>query len=301
LPQLYPNGDGTDLTTPSTNHQPISTMNINDLNQLCNDLLEAYLTDKSSDECIAIALRYHIEPGSKIWDKATNRAIGWLEGEGDFEHLSEANRDRLFHKSLAREGGILGVNYSKTADGYLISRDLLDRMGAKLPAGKFDRMKELGMIRNVEAPDPYRQLDEHLGVPFFDNLLAAIVSRVKGYSDVEAIFYIGVIFQGFIEAHPWGGDLLGRILTQLGDRRLAIWNERANDTEPEDPDGLSSNAWADMLIAMGLGDAVKERNFGDHVGTGITIDGIAALDKVWRGSDMRPAVLAAKLRAASKR
>jgi hypothetical protein len=275
-------------------------MNINDLDQLCNDLLEAFITDKSHDECIAIALRYSVEPGSGIWSKATNRAIGWLEGKGDIEHLSEANRERIFHKTISREGGILGVNYSKTADGYLISRDLLDRMGAKLPAGEFDRMKEMGMIKNVPTPDPYKQLCEHLGVPFFDNLLTVIVARVEGYSDAEARFYIGVIFQGFVAAHPWGEDLIVRILNRLGARGRALLGD-LNDPEPEDPDRLSSDAWADMLTAMGLGDAVKERDFGDRVGTGITIDGIAALDKVWRGSDMRPAVLAAKLRAASKR
>lgn len=276
-------------------------MNNNDLNNLCNDILEAYLTDKSSDECIAIALRYGVEPGSKIWNKATERAIGWLEGNGDVEHLSEANRDRLFHKSLAREGGILGVNYSKTADGYLISRDLLDRMASKLPAGEFDRMKELGMIKNVEAPDPYQQLDKHLGVPFFDNLLDAIAKRVECYSDVEAISYIAVIYHGFLLAHPWGEGLILRIIKRLGNRGGAIWNERFNATEPNEFDGLSDDAWADILTAMGLGDAMKEVVKDGEVISLITIDGITALDKVWRGTDIRPAVLADKLRSISKR
>jgi hypothetical protein len=273
---------------------------INDLNNLCNDLLEAFLDDKRADEAIAIARRYGVEPGSKIWDKATNRAIGWLEGTDSSGQISQANHDRLFNQTMARMGAVLGKDYSKTADGYLMTTELLDRMSAGLPAGELDRMRELGMLKDVAAPDPYKQLEEHLGVPFFHNLLTAIAKRVEGYSDAEAKFYIGVICQGFIEAHPWGDDLIVRILNRLGARGRALLDDR-NDPEPEDPDRLSSDAWADMLTAMGLGDAVKERDFGDRVGTGITIDGIAALDKVWRGSDMRPAVLADKLRSASKR
>jgi hypothetical protein len=273
-------------------------MNINDLNELCNALLTDFLDEK---ECTETARKFGVTPGSAIWNKATNRVINWLECKGDYQYMSSENSQRLINRTMAAEGAVLGKDYSRTAEGgYMVTPELVEKLGAQLPAGEFERMKELGMVKSIPLPDPFQQLDEHLGVPFFDNLLATMVIRIKAYTDEEAAFYMGAVYSGIIEAHPWATDLLRRIFLVTGDRRDAIIAAthaiRGNHDTALDTEKVFVSIWNDLLHSMGRGDCLMDVECDGEIIPTISIDGLKQLDRVWHGGDIRPALLAEKLR-----
>ena len=75
-------------------------MNNNDLNRLANNLLTAFLDKAPSSEIGAICAKFGIIPGSKIFHKATDRAIEWIE-KGEFDLLDDSNRDKLTQQGLS--------------------------------------------------------------------------------------------------------------------------------------------------------------------------------------------------------
>ena len=267
-------------------------MNNDDLNRLTNALLTAFLDKVPSSEVGAICAKFGIIPGSKIFHKATDRAIEWMDN-GEFDLLDDSNRDKLTQQGLSnltkQHGAVLGKDYSKTHDGYVFSNDLMNKISADVSPHDLEMLKSKGQIKTV-SNDAYAMLDKHLGVPFFDSLLGVIAIRFKALTDAQTAHYIGYLFEGMTTANPFleDGSFFGKVLKLLGHRTQSIVSA-GNSLTDSDPD-IACKVWCDLLIAMG----VLDLKIDDEGVFWISEANLRSLDKVWHGESMRPALIADK-------
>jgi hypothetical protein len=269
-------------------------MNINDLNRFTNALLTAYLDDAPVEDLAAICAQFGTTIGSAIFNKAKNRVCEWIDNPDNFQYISPENRDRMIRNALNSEGGVLGVDYSKTAEGYLISPKLIGKFEKSLPAGELDRLRAEGIMKIVNQ-DPYQMLDEHLGVPFFDSLLSTVTIRVSSLDDAQAGFYLGSMLAGMILAHPWLEAQFGRRLFSCCGTRTAAVIESVRSEQDFEVEGITMLVWDDLLLALGHSETHEVA--GESV---IGFDELMLLDKVWHSDKMRLSVLADKLRECSR-
>jgi len=259
-------------------------------------LLTAFLDKVPSIEVGTICAEYGITPASKIFKMATDRAIEWMEN-GEYELLDDSNRDKLTTQGLSniakQHGAVLGKDYSKTHDGYVFTNDLMSKITAGMAPSDLELLKRKGQIKKV-ASDPYAMLDKHLGVKFFDSLLATLAIRFKALNDDEVSFYLGVLLDGMVEANPFleDGLFFPKIFQLLGDRFQAVKNAQAIS----DGTDIACKVWCDLLTAMG----VIDLKIDDDGVFWISEANLRSLDKVWHGEAMRPALMADKLSGAKR-
>jgi hypothetical protein len=267
-------------------------MNINDLNQLTNELLTAYLDRSPVPTLEDICKRFNIEFGGTIFFKAVNRGMEWLN-TGEYDLLSESNRDKLIHQSLLdmeeEFGATLGVDYSKTTDGYILSSELSEKIQANRP----DVWRKLEADENIKiiSQDPYQLLEQHLGVPFFESLLSIAKQRILTLNDNDAAYYIYVLLDGMILANPWlKNDSFITQLLKLSGIQLGFIAEYS-ESSTEIMRANTITVLDDLLTALGR----TERTYyqGEIV---LSEDDLRAIDKVWHGNICRPVELAEKLR-----
>ena len=201
-------------------------MNNDDLNGLTNALLTAFLDRAASSEVGAICAEFGVIPGSKIFHKAADRAIEWIDN-GEYDLLDDSNRDKLTQQGLSnlakQHGAVLGKDYSKTCDGYVFSSELMAKITADMSPSDLEMLKSTGQIKTV-SNDAYAMLEKHLGVPFFDSLLGVIAIRFKVLSDTETDRYIGTLIEGMGFANPFleDGLFFNKVFKLLGDRFESI-------------------------------------------------------------------------------
>lgn len=272
-------------------------MNNNDLNRLTNALLSAFLDKAPFIEVGAICAEYGTTPASKIFGMATDRACKWMEN-WEYDLLDHSNRDKIVQQGMAnmakQHGAVLGKDYSQAQDGgYLLTNDLMDKITAGMSPNDLQLMRSKGQIKAV-SNDPYAMLDKHLGVPFFDSLLATLAIRFKSLNDGEVSFYLGVLLDGMVAANPFleDGKFFPKIFHLLGDRFQAVKNAQPplNDTKQ------AVLVWCDLLSAMG----VLELDIDEDGVFWVSQANLRSLDRVWHGSAMRPAILADKLASAKR-
>ena len=268
-------------------------MDNNDLNRLTNALLTAYLDKVPATEVGAICAQLGINPASKIFKMATDRAIEWME-KGEYDLLDACNRDKLTQQGLnnlaKQHGAVLGKDYSKTHDGYVFSNDLMGKITADMSPSDLERLKSKGHIKDM-SNDPYALLDKHLGVPFFDSLLSTLAIRFKALSDTQAAHYVGYLIEGMTAANPFleNGLFFNRVFQLLGDRFPSVASA-GNSLADSDPD-IACKVWCDLLTAMGVNDLKID----DDGVFWISEANLRSLDKVWHGEAMRPALMVDKL------
>ena len=271
----------------------VKSMNNDDLNRLTNALLTAFLDNSPSSEVSAICVKFGIIPGSKIFHKAADRAIEWIDN-GEYDLLDDSNRDKLTQQGLsnlaAQHGAVLGKDYSKTHDGYVFSSELMAKITADIPPHDLEMLKSKGQIKTV-SNDAYAMLDKHLGVPFFDSLLGVIAIRLKALSDTETDRYISTLIEGMGFANPFleDGLFFHKVFRLLGDRFESIMSA-GNSLSDSNPD-ITCKVWCDLLTAMG----VLDLKIDDEDVFWISEANLRSLDKVWHTVAMPPALIADKL------
>jgi hypothetical protein len=285
-------------------------MNNNDLNAISNELLTAFFNKSDHTELIRIADRYQIPITGKIFKKATERAIGWLES-GDttvFDVLTPENRDRIIANGLKnisdKYGAVLGKDYSKVDDGILIGNDLLSRIVADMSPKERSEFQGKGFAKKVNQ-DPFKMLEESLGVPFFTKLEAIGKLRASTLTDSESGFYIGVLADAIGRKHSWIPDDWGMKFAHsiLGKERLMLVVKTDTDTIPGDrATDIKCFLFEDLLIALGDEDPVKEMEFSDgEVHPAMSLAQMRLLDKVIRFEEYSFAHIASELEAQLKR
>ena len=270
-------------------------MNNDDLNQLSNELLTAYFTNAEAEVLAEIADRYGIPITGKIFKKATDRAISWLETDDSqiYKLLNEANKEHMFQMGMrgisAQYGAVLGKDFSKTSEGLLINTELLDRVMADMPPEAVAEFKRGGNVRLV-TQDPFKMLENSLGVPFFASLEAIVKLRFKTLSDRQVASYLSMLFGGLQTKHPWiTDDFAWSFFSKtVGVDRL----KKLEKIKGADDIEANELVFDDLLTALGFSERTTFPDFGMAIGR----DELLALDKVFRGSKMSCAEMAEKLR-----
>jgi hypothetical protein len=275
----------------------LKLMDTNDLNRLTNELMTAFLDKSPSSEVEVICQRFGIDVGGKIFIKAVDRVVAWMDNN-DYELLSKTNRDKLTQQGLRNMekqfGMVLGKNYSIASDGgYIFSQEVTDKIKAAEPE-LWQGMVSKGQVKTLNQ-DPYQMLEKHLGLPFFDSLLAIAKLRILTLDDVEAASYIATMVSGMTQAHSLLDDyqFIHRVIQVCGDRTDAIVKLLKSDFEISESELF--HVLDDLLTALGR----PERHIiNSEVVMGV--DDMVALDRVWHGEHYRPAIIADKMREAGR-
>lgn len=274
-------------------------MNNNDLNRLSNDLLTAFFNKADATELIKIADRYQIPVTGKIFKKATERAINWLES-GDtaaFDVLTPENKDRIVTNGLQhiseKFGATLGKDYSKVDDGLLITNDLMSKILADMSPKERSEFQGKGFSKKI-SQDPFKMLEDSLGVPFFTKLEAVVKLRVKSLNDIQSTSYVTFLASGMQHKHSWISDdwivrFFYKVLgTDRFDRLMKIKGAEDNDAD--------SLVFDDLLTAMGM----TSRCEMPDGGMGIGRVELLALHRVFQGHKMSCAEMAEQVRRAEE-
>jgi hypothetical protein len=268
-------------------------MDNNQLTALANELLVCFWDNTTAQDMAKIAAKYGTRPGTKIFIKATDRVELMLSGtEEGYGLLSRANQDRMFAKSIQaicqETGAELGKDISMVAGGLMIKDEILQPFLNSLAPEELANFEAKGYLKR-QNQDPFKMLEDSLGVPFFTSLEAVVKLRVRSLTDARSAVYLAGLFGGLQDKHSWlsSGWVVGFIKKVCGDRL-----DRIAQLEPEDDDGTKVLIFDDLLTALG----VVDRHHDPELGLVISRDDLLALDKVWRGSKMSCAELAERLR-----
>jgi hypothetical protein len=277
-------------------------MDNNDLNAIANELLTAFFNKSDHTELIRIADRYQIPITGKIFKKATERAIGWLES-GDttvFDVLTPENRDRIIASGLKniseKFGATLGKDFSKVDDGLLITNELMSKIMADMSPKERSEFQGKGFAKKVTT-DPFKMLEDSLGVPFFTSLEAIVKLRVQSLDDVRTAGYISFLAGGMQNKHSWISDewMIRFFHRVLGaDRFKAIMKLGDMPDDDKNRGDVGALVFDDLLTAMGRTDRRECPELGMTIGRA----DILALDKVFRGEKMSCAEMAELVRRA---
>jgi hypothetical protein len=269
-------------------------MDNNQLTALANELLVCYWDNTLAEEMIKVCTKYGVTPGSKIFNRATDRVEMMLSGtEEGYDLLSPTNKERLFTKSIqaiAKETGAeLGKDISMVDGGLLIKNEIIQPFLDTLPPDKLAEMKAKGHLR-TQAQDPFQMLEDSLGVPFFTSLEAVARIRVQSLSDAQASCYLAGITNGLMNKHSWLSVewLVGFVQKVCGTRFDGV----ASIEDPPDDENTTLLIFDDVLTALG----VDSRHDLPGYGRSFSRDDLLALDKVFRGDTRSCAELAELMR-----
>lgn len=271
-------------------------MDNNQLNALCNDMLTAYLDQSDTNGFADVCLKYNLEVGSGIFHKAIDRVVSWVEN-GEYDLLTPENRTKqsrtVMNEIVKQHGGVWGKDISISADGgFIMSNDLMAKVSANVPPAEIEKMRAAGHLKSV-SQDPYELLEKQLDVPFFASLESIAKLRVQTMNDSRAGDYYSDLIWGLEMRHPWLESdhfFLNMAVKVFGDRLDAV-TSASSERENLDPEtNLSTSLLAidDILTAVGRTD----RHYSPDGEMLMTKDDLIALDKVWQGNKMRPALLA---------
>jgi hypothetical protein len=277
-------------------------MNNDDLNRLSNELLTCYFDNADGDALLAIADRYRIPVHGKIFTKAAERAVSWLEsGEsGDreaYELLNAENKSRMFQLGLKgisnKFGAVLGKDFSVADGGLLVKPELLEKMLADMTPESLAEFRKMGYIKSLEQ-NPFKMLEDSLGVLFFTKLEAISKLRLATLNDAQACEYVGMLGGGLQNKHDWISieycvHFFHRTLG--ADRFKRVMSHPGTDETDGDEGIIGSLVFEDLLTALG-----RDSHCDDELGAVVSIDDLMALHKVFQGSNFTCAELAEGLR-----
>jgi hypothetical protein len=264
--------------------------------KLVNAMLEGYFADRPMEELAEdIQIKYQVKPGGGLWQKATKTIEDILSGDREsYEHLTEANKKHIFNMSIqimTREGLVPGKDFSIADGGILIKDEALQPFLESMTPEDRAALEVEGMIKYPQQ-NPFKLLEDQLGVPFFANLQELAKKRIDTLDDAHAASYLAAMIGGLEGKHSWLEDYWAKFVAlTCGDRSQAIL-DKVKDCE----DLSAPWAWEDILFALGKG---SELDFADGE-VWMSKAAIRALSQVWDGGGEVPlAVVADKLESAS--
>jgi hypothetical protein len=269
-------------------------MDNNQLTALANDLLVCYWDDSTAEDMVKVAAKYGTRPGTKIFIKATDRVEMMLSGtEQGYDLLSPANKKRMFTKSIQaiceETGAELGKDISMVDGGLMIKDEILQPFLDSLPPEELANFEAKGYMKRQQQ-DPFKMLEDSLGLPFFTKLEAVVKLRIRSMDDTRSASYLAGLCGGMQNKHSWLSTewVVGFLQKVCGDRFEAL---TSIDSPPEDNEA-GTLVFDDLLTALG----VDSRYDHPEYGRTITRDELLALDKVFRGSNRSCAEMAEMLR-----
>jgi hypothetical protein len=269
-------------------------MNDNELTALSNDLLFCYWNKASVDEMAKITARYGVSIGSKIFERATERAEIMISGsDAGWDLLSPENKTRMFQESIQlicnETGAQLGKDISVVDGGVLLADKFIQPFLDSLSPDQLAEFKAKDYIRS-QHQDPFKMLEDSLGVPFFTKLEAIVKLRIQALDDVRSAVYLSGLTGGMQNKHFWLSDdwIVGFIKKVCGGRfnRIAKANLLSDNGE------TGALIFDDLLMALG----VEERHEHPDCGRVISRTDLLALDKIFRGTQRSCAEMAEMMR-----
>jgi hypothetical protein len=269
-------------------------MDNNELTALANDLLVCYWDDTSVEEMAKITAKHGVTIGSKIFIKATDRVEMMLSGTTEgWDLLSPANKTRMFTKSIhaicEATGAELGKDISMVDGGLMIKDEILQPFLDSLSPEELANFEAKGYLKR-QNQDPFKMLEDSLGVPFFTSLEAVVKLRIQSLNDVRSAVYLTGLTGGMQTKHSWLSSnwVVGFLQKVCGERF-----DRIAQTDPVDDDGETGTLiFDDLLTALG----VDTRYDHPEYGRTITRDELLTLDKVFRGTKRSCAEMAEMMR-----
>ena len=286
------------LNCPVDINLSIISMNNNDLNLIANDLLTAFFDQADATRLVEIANKYQIPIAGKIFKKATERAISWLESAdtATYDLLTPENRDRIIANGLKniseKFGATLGKDFSKVDDGLLITDELMSKIMADMSPRERSEFQGRGKgFAKKVTQDPFKMLEDSWGVPFFNSLEAIAKLRCGMLSDDQAGHYLSFIAGGMQGKHNWITDnwIASFFIRVLGKARFESIMSLKDLSDSEEAGGWG---FEDLLIALGS----TENKHDPELGAVISREQVLLLDKVYRGENYSCAELAEQLR-----
>jgi hypothetical protein len=272
-------------------------MNNDDLNRLSNELLTCYSDNAGAIEMGKIAQKYRVPVGGKIFNKAVERGIGWLEA-GDSSQMNQTNKSKIFQQGIqnisTKFNATLGKDFSMAPDGGMfVNSDLMNKIMADLPPEDVSKFKPMGYIKSIEQ-EPFKMLEDSLGVLFFTKLEAISKLRLATLNDAQACEYVGMLGGGLQNKHNWISieycvHFFHRTLG--ADRFKRVMNHPGTDETDSDEGIIGSLVFEDLLTALG-----RDSHCDDELGAVVSIDDLMALHKVFQGSKFTCDELAEGLR-----
>jgi hypothetical protein len=269
-------------------------MNIRDLNALANDLLTCYLRQSEAAELVKVCQKYGIPVGGKVMNKAVELSISWLDS-GDDEFLNETNKQLQFQSAIRgisnKFGAEFGKDFSLAGDGGLIiNKELMIKIMDDMPPESQEKFKEMGYIK-AHSQDPFKMLEDSLGVPFFTKLEAIVKLRFTTLDDGEVGEYLSYIAQGLQNKHSWIDDAwVGKFfLRTMGENRFQAVCKAQTGAISE---GIGVLVLDDLMLALGRTETKYQEN-GDRL---LGLADVLALDKVFRGEEFSFAKLGEQIR-----
>jgi hypothetical protein len=264
--------------------------------RLVNAMLEGYFADRPMEELAEdIHIKHGVKPGSGLWIKATGTIEDILSGNHDaYAMLNEANKKHIFNMSIqimTREGLIPGKDFSIVDGGILMKDEVMQPFLDSMTPEDRATLEAEGMIKYPQQ-NPFKLLEEQLGVPFFSNLEELAKKRISTLTDTQAASYLAAMIGGLTGKNPWLEDYWSKFVDVVaGDQSQAILG-KVKDCE----DLNKPWAWEDILFALGKG---SELDFADGE-TWMSKGAIRALSQVWDGGGEVPlSVVANRLESAS--
>jgi hypothetical protein len=272
----------------------VKPMDNNELTALANDLLVCYWDNTSAEDMVKVAAKYGTRPGTKIFIKATDRVEMMLSGTTEgWDLLSPANKTKMFTKSIQiiceETGAELGKDISMVDGGLMIKDEILQPFLDSLAPEELAIFEAKGYLKR-QNQDPFKMLEDSLGVPFFTSLEAVVKLRIQTLNDVRSAGYLAGLTGGLQNKHLWltDGWLVGFVQKVCGGR----FDRIAKIDPPDDDDETGTLIFDDLLTALG----VDTRHDHPEYGRTITRDELLALDKVFRGTNRSCAELAEMMR-----
>jgi hypothetical protein len=249
----------------------------------------------AGEEMIRIAAKYGAKPRSKMFNKAFERFELMISGTAEgLELLSPDNKSLMIAKNIQdickRTGAELGKDLSIVDGGVLVKGEFVQTFLGSMTPEELARIEASG-CEERKPQDPFKMLEDSLGIPFFASLEAVVKLRLQTLTDARSAIYLTKLYGGLQNKHSWlASDWVGRFLRNVCGERLD--SILSTDDLSGGDNILLSTLFNDLLTALGMS------NTSVHPEHGRTFnrDEILALDKVFRGTEQSYAEIAETMR-----
>ena len=186
-------------------------------------------------------------------------------------------------QELIRAGFIPGEDFSFYKGNLMITHEvqnyILDRMNP-------ENREHVQTLFGKREDDPWQKIEDHLGVPFFENLKQIVSERIPTLTDEEAVHYLYHILQGFNEKYPEIGQQFAHWLIPHAislNRWESIQDLIDQDKEVDiDESHPCFTFWiTDLIKACGGEHYIIKRENDEEI---FHEDGIHLLEQVYRGN-----------------
>lgn len=160
------------------------------------------------------------------------------------DQIVQPKAEALMFQQFAEWGFEPGIDFSISNHNGSRAFWFSDRLREHLETEGFPIEELLSSQSSATVPDPVDQLDDHLGVPFSQNLIAALATTAASEDPKLTLVKITYLCQGLDRANPqirWLEFLIASLTASLGE----AWNDRLDSSFQAMREFFEANPHAD--------------------------------------------------------